>query len=81
MRLLPTLAASALLLPLAAHAADPYSYAQPDQVKVRTTAHERAQKAGAMQGEPLPGTEPPLPEGLRRTPKGGLGPHNGRRQD
>ena len=35
MRLLPTLAASALLLPLAAHAADPYSYAQPDQVKVR----------------------------------------------
>ncbi|HET6433419.1 hydrolase/aminopeptidase, partial [Dyella sp.] len=34
MRLLPTLAASALLLPLAAHATDPYSYAQPDQVKV-----------------------------------------------
>ena len=34
MRLLSTLAASALLLPLAAHANDPYSYAQPDQVKV-----------------------------------------------
>jgi len=54
---------------------------QPDQVRVATTARERAQKAGAMQGEPLPGDEPVLPEGLRRPPKGGLGPRNGRRQD
>jgi len=35
MRLLSTLAASALLLPLAAHATDPHSYAQPDQVLVK----------------------------------------------
>lgn len=34
MRLFPMLALGALLLPLAAHANDPYSYAQPDQVKV-----------------------------------------------
>jgi hypothetical protein len=54
---------------------------QPDQVKAQTTPRERAQKAGAMQGEPLPGTDPPLPEGLRRKPMGGLGPTNGRKQD
>ena len=34
MPLLRTLALGALVLPLAAHAADPYSYAQPDQVRV-----------------------------------------------
>ncbi len=34
MRLFPALALGALLLPLVAHAADPHSYAQPDQVRV-----------------------------------------------
>jgi leukotriene-A4 hydrolase len=34
MRLLPALAFGTLLLPLAAHAAEPHSYAQPDQVVV-----------------------------------------------
>lgn len=34
MRLLPALAFGTLLLPLAAHAAEPHSYAQPDQVQV-----------------------------------------------
>jgi len=34
MRLLPALAFGTLLLPLAAHAAEPHSYAQPDQVLV-----------------------------------------------
>ncbi len=34
MRLLPALAFGTLMLPLAAHAADPHSYAQPDQVVV-----------------------------------------------
>lgn len=34
MRLLSTVALSALVLPLAAHATDPHSYAQPDQVVV-----------------------------------------------
>jgi len=35
MRVLPILAFSSLLLPLAAHAGDPNSYAQPDQVQVK----------------------------------------------
>ena len=34
MRLLPALAFGTLLLPLAAYATDPNSYAQPDQVRV-----------------------------------------------
>jgi leukotriene-A4 hydrolase len=34
MRLFPALALGAFLLPLAAHAADPHSYAQPEQVRV-----------------------------------------------
>jgi leukotriene-A4 hydrolase len=34
MRLLPALALGTLLLPLAVHAAEPHSYAQPDQVQV-----------------------------------------------
>ena len=34
MRLLPAFAFGMLVLPLAAHAADPHSYAQPDQVRV-----------------------------------------------
>ena len=38
----------------------------------RTTAHERAQWGGAVQGEPIPdrSEEAALPEGLKREPKG-----------
>ena len=54
---------------------------QPDQPRVATTPHEDAQPFASMQGESLPGDEPPLPEGLRRKPHGGLGPKQGRRQD
>jgi hypothetical protein len=54
---------------------------QPDQPKVTATPHEKAQWFASMQGEPLPSDETPAPEGLRRKPLGGLGPHQGRRQD
>ena len=54
---------------------------QPDQPKVATTPHEKAQPLAGMQGEPIPSDEEPSPEGLRRKPLGGLGPKQGRRQD
>lgn len=54
---------------------------QPDQPRVATTPHEDAQPFASMQGEPLPGDEVPLPEGLRRKRMGALGPKQGRRQD
>ena len=59
----------------------PMGRPQPDQPRSAVTPHERAQVMGGMQGEPLPSDEAPLPEGLRREPKGGLGPKQGRRQD
>ncbi|MEH6952633.1 hypothetical protein V4R08_15150 [Nitrobacter sp. NHB1] len=52
---------------------------QPDQVKDTSTPHQKAQHGADVRAEPLPGTEPVLPEGLVREPKGPLNPRTGRR--
>lgn len=52
---------------------------QPDQVKDKSTPHEKAQHGADVRAEALPGTEPVLPEGLVREPKGPLNPRIGRR--
>ncbi len=52
---------------------------QPHQVRDRTTPHEAAQHGAEVRAEALPGTEPVLPEGLVRKPKGPLNPRTGRR--
>jgi hypothetical protein len=50
---------------------------QPDQVKDKSTPHEKAQHGADVRA--LPGSEPVLPEGLVREPKGPLNPRIGRR--
>src|SRR3990170_222416 len=42
------------------------------QVKDKTTPHQKEQVGADVRAEPLPGTEPVLPEGLVRPPHGPL---------
>jgi hypothetical protein len=53
---------------------------QPHQVKDKTNQHERAQTGADVRADPIPGTEPVLPEGLVRKPQGPLNPRTGRRK-
>lgn len=50
------------------------------QVKDKTTPHQKEQVGADVRAEPLPGTEPVLPEGLVRPPQGPLNPRSGRRK-
>ena len=54
---------------------------QPDQVRESITAHEAAQPGADVRPQPLPATQPVLPEGLRRLPKGPVSGKRGRRQE
>jgi hypothetical protein len=51
---------------------------QSEQVKDKATPHEKAQWGADVRADPLPGTEPVLPEGLMRRPAGPLNPRTGR---
>lgn len=53
---------------------------QPVQVKDKTNIHQKEQWGADVRAEPLPGTEPVLPEGLIRPPQGPLNRRTGRRQ-
>jgi hypothetical protein len=60
---------------------DPVSEAglpQAAQVKDKATLQQKAQFGADVRAEPLPGTEPVLPEGLIRPPQGPLNPRSGR---
>lgn len=45
---------------------------KPHQVRDKRTEHEDAQWGADVRAEAMPGTEPALPEGLRRSPAGRL---------
>lgn len=49
-----------------------------NQVRDKATPHEKAQWGADVRADPLPGTEPVLPEGLVRPPAGPLNPRTGR---
>ena len=51
---------------------------QADQVRDKTTEHQKAQWGADVRADPLPGTEPVLPEGLVRPPAGPLNARTGR---
>ena len=51
---------------------------QSDQIRDKTTAHEKAQWGADVRADPLPGTEPVLPEGLMRKPAPPLNARTGR---
>ena len=53
---------------------------QPQQVKDATTPHQAEQWGADVRAEPLPGTEPVLPEGLVRARQGPLNAKTGRRE-
>jgi hypothetical protein len=53
---------------------------QPDQVKDKTTPRQKEQWGADVRADPLPGTEPVLPDGLRRPRKGPTNPRTGRRK-
>jgi hypothetical protein len=53
---------------------------QPQQVKDKTTPHQQEQWGADVRAEPLPGTEPVLPEGLTRKRQDPLNPRTGRRE-
>ena len=53
---------------------------QAQQVKDATTPHEQAQWGADVRADPLPGTEPVLPEGLLRPRQAPLNPRTGRRE-
>ncbi len=53
---------------------------QAQQVKDATTPHQREQWGADVRAEPLPGTEPVLPEGLLRERRDPLNPRTGRRK-
>ena len=46
------------------------SLPQPDQIKDKSTPHEKAQHGADVRAEALPGTEPVLPEGLSESRRG-----------
>ncbi len=52
---------------------------QPDQVREKTTPHEKAQTGADVRPDPEASTEEILPEGLRREPKGPYNRKTGRR--
>ncbi|WP_315782573.1 hypothetical protein [Bradyrhizobium sp. SZCCHNPS1003] len=52
---------------------------QSHQVKDKTTPHQQEQWGADVRAEPLPGTEPVLPEGLMRERRGPLNRNTGRR--
>ncbi|WP_315798903.1 hypothetical protein [Bradyrhizobium sp. SZCCHNRI3043] len=52
---------------------------QSQQVKDKTTPHQQEQWGADVRAEPLPGTEPVLPEGLMRERRGPLNRNTGRR--
>ena len=51
---------------------------QSDQIRGKTTPHEKAQWGADVRADPLPGTEPVLPEGLVRPPAEPLNARTGR---
>lgn len=51
---------------------------QPHQVGERTTPHALSQPGADVRGEPEPGKDAPMPDGLRRAPKGPVNPRRGR---
>lgn len=53
---------------------------QSEQVKDKTTPHEQAQRGADVRADPLPGTEPVLPDGLTRQRRDPLNRHTGRRE-
>jgi hypothetical protein len=53
---------------------------QPPQVKDKTTPRQKEQWGADVRADPLPGTEPVLPEGLIRPPQAPLNPRTGRRK-
>ena len=52
---------------------------QSEQVKDKATPHENEQRGADVRADPLPGTEPVLPDGLRRQRQGPLNRRTGRR--
>jgi hypothetical protein len=52
---------------------------QPQQVKDETTPRQREQWGADIRAEPVPGTEPVLPEGLTRERRPPLNARTGRR--
>jgi hypothetical protein len=52
---------------------------QPAQVKDISNPHQKAQWGADVRADPLPGTEPVLPEGLKKPRHGPLNPRTGRR--
>ncbi|WP_316174712.1 MULTISPECIES: hypothetical protein [unclassified Bradyrhizobium] len=52
---------------------------QPQQVKDKTTSRQQEQWGADVRAEPVPGTEPVLPEGLRRERRDPLNRNTGRR--
>lgn len=52
---------------------------QPRQVKEKTSPHQKEQWGADVRAEPLPGTEPVLPERLIRPSTSPLNPRTGRR--
>jgi hypothetical protein len=53
---------------------------QAAQVRDKTTPQQREQIGADVRAQPVPGTEPVLPEGLVRPPQGPLNPRSGRRK-
>ncbi|QFI75499.1 hypothetical protein F8237_25750 [Bradyrhizobium betae] len=53
---------------------------QPDQVKDKSTPHEKGQWGADVRADGLPGTEPVLPDGLRKPRTSPLNPRTGRRK-
>lgn len=53
---------------------------QPHQVKDTTDPHQAAQAGADVRADPLPGTEPVLPEGLTRPRQPPLNAKTGRRE-
>ena len=51
---------------------------QGDQIKDKATEHEKAQWGADVRADPLPGTNPVLPEGLLRQGTPPLNPRTGR---
>jgi hypothetical protein len=52
---------------------------QPPRGQGRTTPHQKEQRGADVRPEPLPGTEPVLPERLLRPAAGPLNPRTGRK--
>jgi len=50
-----------------------------DKIREQTTPHQRDQQGADVRGDPVvrDAVEPPVPEGLRRAPRGPVGPTTG----